>query len=155
MNQATAIRIESQISAASLASDATVTTNEYLNIADTTFCDCRQRLITYLVKLNHALDEDLVDLSQAILSRFCDSLVDYLSAGHFRVFQRVALTAYEYAAIESTTHVAMSFNDVFGDAVDLNVGKVKVALEGLALALGTRFELEDVILLADHRNSIV
>ncbi len=129
---------------------ATATTAKYDRDADATFTSCRQRLITYLVELNNSLDEGLEDLSQSILTRFCNSLVDYLSAGHFQVFQRLIPAPHEYAAIESTTLVAMRFNDEFGDVETVNIAQVKVALEQLALVLGTRFELEDDILLSSR-----
>jgi regulator of sigma D len=127
-----------------------VTAGHYVARSDKVFTDSRQRLIAYLVKLNTALDQDLSDLSQALLQRFCESLVDYLSAGHFSVFQRVALAADEYAAIESTTRMAMAFNDRFADQMDIDTREVKAALESLAQLLGTRFELEDDIILADR-----
>jgi len=129
---------------------ATATTAKYDRDADATFTTCRQRLITYLVELNNSLDEGLEDLSQSILTRFCNSLVDYLSAGHFQVFQRLIPAPHEYAAIESTTLVAMRFNDEFGEVETVNIAQVKVALEQLALVLGTRFELEDDILLSSR-----
>lgn len=125
-------------------------TSTYVDNADRAFADSRQRLIAYLVKLNRTLDQDLTDLSQAILQRFCESLVDYLSAGHFSVFQRVALAADEYAAIESTTRLSMAFNDTFADQIHINTSEIKTALEQLAQILGTRFELEDDIILADR-----
>lgn len=125
-------------------------TREYLENSDKTFGDCRQRLIAYLVKLNHALDENFIDLSEALLGRFCDTLVDYLSAGHFRVFQRAIPSAHEYAAIEASTRQAMVFNDSFGNGGHFDRTAVKNALEALALTLGTRFELEDDILRNDH-----
>lgn len=134
-------------SSARLASDRT---REYLESSDKTFGNCRQRLISYLVKLNHALDENFIDLSDALLGRFCDSLVDYLSAGHFRVFQRTVPSADEYAAIESSTREAMVFNDAFGNHGDVDLREVKRALERLALTLGTRFELEDDMLRNDR-----
>ncbi len=118
--------------------------------SDKNFADCRQRLIAYLVKLNHALDQDLTDLAQALCKRFCEALVDYLSAGHFSVFQRVALAADEYAAIEATTQLAMRFNDRYGDALEIDTAEVKAYLEHLAQVLGSRFELEDDVLLADR-----
>ena len=55
--------------------------DRYFDYADQSFGECRQRLISYLVKLNHALNDGLPDLSHALLTRFCDSLVDYLSRG--------------------------------------------------------------------------
>lgn len=118
--------------------------------SDQSFQELRSRVISYLVKLNHALDKDLNDLSQALLSRFCDTLVDYLSVGHFQVFQRVVPLAHEYAAIESTTQLAMTFNDNFGNLRKVNIPQVKAALEQLALVLGTRFELEDDLLAGNH-----
>ena len=125
---------------------ANATTTNYYQTADQSFSECRQRLISYLIKLNKSLNDDLVDLSHAILNRFCDSLVDYLSAGHFRVFQRVALMPTEYAAIEASTRTAMHYNDRFGQLQDIQLPEVRIALEGLAQELSTRFELEDDLL---------
>ncbi len=118
----------------------------YLASSDEAFGQCRQRVISYLVKLNHALNENLQDLSQALVSRLCDCMVDYLSAGHFQVFQRIVPAPHEYAAIESTTRVAMTFNDRFGNAQYVDIPEVKIALEQLAVVLGTRFEVEDDII---------
>ena len=129
--------------------DATATVEGYFTHADQSFGQCRQRLISYLVKLNHALNDDLPDLSQALLSRFCDSLVDYLSAGHFRVFQRLSLPAHSYALIEATTQAGMAFNDRFGELRTIRVADVKAALEQIARVLSTRFELEDELLYAE------
>jgi regulator of sigma D len=129
--------------------NATDAAADFRSNSDESFGHCRQRLISYLVKLNHALNEDLQDLSQALVSRFCDSLVDYLSAGHFQVFQRIVPSAHDYAAIESTTRVAMTFNDRFGNIAYVNIPEVKAALEQLALILGTRFEVEDDIICSE------
>ncbi len=125
---------------------ANATTSIYYQTADRSFSESRQRLISYLIKLNNSLNENLVDLSHALLNRFCDSLVDYLSAGHFRVFQRIALMPTEYAAIEASTRTAMHFNDRFGQLQDIELAQVKAALENLAQELSTRFELEDDML---------
>jgi regulator of sigma D len=101
---------------------ATTTVDGYFTLADQTFGECRQRVISYLVKLNRALNADLPDLSQALLSRFCDALVDYLSEGHFRVFQRLSLPAQSYALIDATTQAGMAFNDRFGDRREVRPG---------------------------------
>lgn len=130
---------------------ATATADGYFTSADQSFGESRQRLITYLVKLNHALNDDLPDLAQALLSRFCDSLVDYLSEGHFRVFQRLSLPAGSYALIEATTQAGMAFNDRFGHLAAVRVSEVKQALEQMARVLSTRFELEDELLYAEPR----
>jgi regulator of sigma D len=118
----------------------------YNETPDRSFLECRQRLISYLMKLNNALRNDLQDLSHALTSRFCDSLVDYLSAGYFQLFQRAAPRPTDYAAIEATTRSAMAFNDRFGHLREIDVPEVQAALEQLARALSTRFELEDATL---------
>src|SRR5690606_5170460 len=119
--------------------------------ADRAFGASRQRLISYLVKLDHALADDLPDLSQVLLGRFCDSLVDYLSEGHFRVFQRLSLPAGPYALIEATTQAGMAFNDRFGAGRNVPAADVKDALERMARVLASRFELEDELLCAEPR----
>lgn len=121
----------------------------YVIQADRSFTICRQRLISYLVKLNHALDADLADLSQALLSRFCEALVDYLSEGHFRVFQRLSLSPRRYVLIEASTQAGMTFNDRFGAGRDIDVAEVKHALEQMAQVLSERFEVEDALLGAE------
>jgi regulator of sigma D len=122
----------------------------YTQTPDRSFLECRQRLISYLMKLNNALTEDLQDLSHALLSRFCDSLVDYLSAGYFQLFQRAAPRPSDYPTIEASTRSAMAFNDRFGQLREIDLPEVKAALEQLARALSTRFELEDAVLDALH-----
>jgi len=128
---------------------ATATADSYFHFADRSFGECRQRLIGYLVKLNRALNDDLPDLSHALLSRFCDSLVDYLSAGHFRIFQRLSLSGDAYALIDATTQAGVAFNDRFGELGEVQVPALKAALEQIARALSARFELEDQLLYAE------
>lgn len=130
---------------------ATRTTDGYLKLADQAFGASRQRLISYLVKLNLALEEGLPDLSQALLARFCDSLVDYLSEGHFRVFQRLPLPPPSYARIEATTQAGMAFNDRFGALAEVPMAALRQSLEELAQVLTRRFELEDEVLGAEPR----
>ena len=123
--------------------------DRYFDYADQSFGECRQRLISYLVKLNHALNDDLPDLAHALLTRFCDSLVDYLSAGHFRIFQRLSVPGDAYVLIEATTQAGVAFNDRFGNGVEAPIPEVKEALERIARALSARFELEDQLLYAE------
>lgn len=130
---------------------ATATADAYFTHADQSFGECRQRLISYLVKLNLALNAHSPDLSQALLSRFCDALVDYLSAGHFRLFQRMSLSADAYAVIDATTQAGVAFNDRFGDLQDAGSQELRSALEQIARVLSARFELEDQLLAAEPR----
>lgn len=114
--------------------------------ADTHFALTRQQVLSYLVKLNRALDQGVWDLASTILLKFCGTLTDYLSAGHEQVFRLSSPKAHQYVAIAATSRAIMRFNDRFArngsDAV-LDYDCVQIALEQLALTLETRFELED------------
>lgn len=128
---------------------ASAAADEFFSEADQSFTECRQRLISYLVKLNRSLRDDLPDLTQALLPRFCEALVDYLSAGHFRVFQRLSLPATAYAIIEGTTQAGVAFSDRYGDPANFDMHDVREALERMARMLSARFELEDNLLYSE------
>ncbi|MFK7914516.1 MAG: Rsd/AlgQ family anti-sigma factor [Pseudomonadales bacterium] len=114
--------------------------------ADTRFALSRQQVLSYLVKLNRALDQEVWDLASTILVKFCGTLTDYLSIGHEQVFRLSTPKSHQYVAIAATSRAVMRFSDQFArisvtEAVDYE--GVQVALEQLALTLETRFELED------------
>lgn len=125
---------------------ANARTAAFVEEQEQAFLRSRQRLILYLVKLNQALDDGHRDLSHALLNRFCEALVHYLGAGHLQLFQRLTPAPHEYAAIESTTWVAVAFSDRYGDSRAFAIAAVREDLEQLAQVLGTRFELEDGML---------
>ncbi len=108
----------------------------------------RQQLLAYMLKLKSAIDHDTPDLAEALTQRFCDSVVDYLSAGHFQIFQRYVPASHEYGAIEHTTRELMRFNDRFGNGGPLNLIELGSALEHVAYVIDTRMELEDDLIRA-------
>lgn len=90
---------------------------------------------------------------------FCDLLVDYVSEGHFEVYDRVvnacensgpsskSLAQQVLPKITSTTNVALDFNDKYAEAQDDQVlYELDDDLSELAHAMETRFELEDKLL---------
>jgi regulator of sigma D len=103
----------------------------------------RNTLLNRLVKLNSTLRNGHDDLAEVLRTRFCDSLVDYLSEGHLRAFQSLPkdVRQHDLAAIDATTRAAMGFNTRFGGE-QYPMG-MAAALETLVLVLETRFELED------------
>lgn len=116
--------------------------------ADTHFALTRQQVLSYLVKLNRALDQGVWDLASTILVKFCNTLTDYLSAGHEQVFHLTNPQAHQYVAIAATSRDIMRFNDRFsrsGNHEVVEYDSVQIALEQLALTLETRFELEDAL----------
>lgn len=106
----------------------------------------RQRVLSYLLKLGHAIDADSADLAEALNTRFCDSLVDYLSAGHFQILERYQPTMDELAAFEATTRQALRFSDQFGNGAPLDLRDFQDRLEALAYVLDARMDIEDDIL---------
>ena len=112
----------------------------------TDFLNGRRRLISDLFRLIETLDSHQDAASRVRLTRLCDNLVDYLSAGHFQIFSEIATDNHAYGQIERTTDRAMRFNDRFGASGSHDTAAVKRALEGLALTLETRFVLEDALI---------
>lgn len=109
------------------------------------FYTARQRLLSYLLKLGHAIDDDTRDLVEALNVRFCNSLVDYLSTGHFQILERYQSTLDELAAFEATTRQVLAFSDRFGNGESLDLGQYRPCLEELAFVLDTRMDVEDEI----------
>lgn len=97
------------------------------------------------------------------LQRFCEVLVDYVSAGHFEVYEQLTneakafgdqrgldLAKQIYPRIEAITEVALSFNDRCdnGDCRDsVSLGDEVARLGQL---LHERFELEDCLIEVLH-----
>jgi len=99
------------------------------------------------------------------LQGFCQVLVDYVSAGHFEIYDQLVQEANEFKNeegtallastiphIQETTEVALDFNDSFDDIhkVDDGVEKLVARLENLGRTLENRFELEDKLIESIH-----
>lgn len=92
---------------------------------------------------------------QPLLAEFCQLLVDYMAAGHFALYQRIAEgrerrmrlseTAEEvYPSIAAVTELAVRFNDKYHGAPDAaSLSGLGEDLSALGEALATRIELED------------
>lgn len=107
-------------------------------------------------ELSSTLEEQRV-LEQ--LNSFCQVLVDYLSAGHFEIFESIIEQTKEaspeqdsfhkyYALIEETTPVLLDFNDVY-DTQELSqevLVSLPQQLSSIGVALSTRFDLEDKLI---------
>lgn len=98
---------------------------------------------------------------QTEFHRFCEVLVDYVSAGHFEVYEQLLQEAVEfqdggielarqlYPVIAKTTEVVLDFNDRYleqGAAPHLARG-----LSQLGEALEARFDIEDRLIETLHR----
>nr|WP_298173924.1 sigma D regulator [uncultured Pseudomonas sp.] len=120
----------------------------------------RGELVTAYTALSSA-SASAVDIQG--LQRFCEILVDYVSAGHFEVYEQLTneakafgdqrgldLAKQIYPRIEAITEVALAFNDRCdsGDCRDsVSVGE---ELNRLGQLLHERFELEDCLIEVLH-----
>lgn len=99
-------------------------------------------------------------LNEDALDDFCHRLVDYLSAGHFHIYDRIVQDAEDtsnskivistqlYPALQENTRQIMSFYDSQLETAidDDNCMEFQQALSGVGEALATRFALEDKLI---------
>jgi len=124
----------------------------------------RQTLIVKLCDLsvnNSSSSENLVERFQL----FCQVLVDYVSVGHFEVYEQLLEEAAEFndggtelanriiPQIQTSTEIALNFNDRFDDInkVDDGIQGLILELDNLGKTLEERFELEDILIEALHK----
>jgi regulator of sigma D len=100
------------------------------------------------------------------INRFCQTLVDYVSAGHFEVYNELITEAKEFndgslglgidlcKAIEKSTDLAIEFNDKFETNCHDSalLAKLPKHLVELGSVLNLRFELEDRLISAVHNS---
>ena len=102
--------------------------------------------------------ESFMRLNEKALDDFCQSLVDYLSNGHFNIYERIIremegtspyLTASKlYPLLEANTQQIMNYYDsALENAIDHdNYLEFQQALSDLGEALEERFSLEDKLI---------
>lgn len=131
----------------------------------------RQKLIVLYCKIagfsptaqkEHALPEP------TLIEDFCQILMDYLSAGHFEVYDDIAkafeekgtesqqLASNLYPLISNTTDIALDFNDKYAEVGEEDLlADFDNDLSTLGEALEVRFSLEDELidnLFSNHIN---
>jgi regulator of sigma D len=117
----------------------------------------RQRLLSQFCSLSAELTHGKRSAAQQHrLDRFCETLVDYVSAGHFEVYlelleegarrgvQQSAVISRLYAAIVPTTAAALDFNDRYLNGM---IGPaLRQDLSVLGQTLAARFDWEDALI---------
>lgn len=93
---------------------------------------------------------------------FCELLMDYISAGHFEIYDKIVNQCQEvteckqfaqeiYPQLTSTTDEALNFNDHYGDVNDENgLNKFDAHLSVLGQKMEERFTLEDQLIQRLH-----
>ncbi|MFS2224389.1 sigma D regulator [Pantoea sp. B65] len=116
----------------------------------------RQLLAAYYQLVGIKPNKDsLTVLDDKALDNFCQKLVDYLSTGHFSMYERIiaglpgdspSLAASQiYPALQANTEQIMNYYDTHLETAidDDNYLLFQQALSGVGEALETRFTLED------------
>lgn len=120
----------------------------------------RQELLVRYCDLSGDQDFSQTEALRQKFVGLCDVLVDYVSAGHFEVYEQLIQEAREfndgglelaakvYPRIEQTTEVALNFNDRL-DSRELSEQDIRDLfdeLSHLGEALESRFEMEDFLI---------
>ncbi|WP_145509415.1 sigma D regulator [Yersinia rochesterensis] len=99
-------------------------------------------------------------LNEKALENFCHNLVDYLSSGHFNIYDRIikqvegasspkmALTTKVYPALKNNTQTIMAFHDRYTNIEidDDSCAEFQQALSDIGESLDARFRLEDQLI---------
>ena len=129
----------------------------------------RQELLVKFCQLSEISEDSENELRGPTLKRVCEILVDYISAGHFEIYEQLVkeaqefddsdglkATASEFAIIDKSTEVILDFNDKYQEVDDLDT--IVDDLSGLGEALASRFEAEDKmieVLHTSHKDQVV
>lgn len=94
---------------------------------------------------------------------FCESMVDYVSAGHFEIYDQLALEGKEFddkdalkqgaklfKEVDETTEAILDFNDKYLETDDLS--SIDADLSSIGETLETRFSAEDGMIAVLHRS---
>lgn len=114
----------------------------------------RKRTLVAYFKLKK---DSTADQQAQPLQDFCEALMDYVSAGHFEVYEQLIREAREfddggldlahklYPTLETTTEFILYFNDKYDTAEQCarHAGDLPTDLSRLGERMTERFELED------------
>ncbi len=127
----------------------------------------RQQLIVHYMDISSVDEGARGDTSlNEKFTQLCEVLLDYVSAGHFEIYEQliteakefddggIELAAKVYPRIQKTTEVALHFNDKLDGGKLDNEGLASLfdELSGLGENLETRFELEDFLI--EHLHTV-
>jgi regulator of sigma D len=114
----------------------------------------RQQLMVLLARFSGATHSEKEAILPEALSRFTVCLIDYVSQGHFEIYEtlckRSGRARARFPAVSpqllQTTEIALVFNEKYTNLSSLDAVTVRDDLSILAEALAIRFELEDMLL---------
>ncbi|ADZ89898.1 sigma D regulator [Marinomonas mediterranea] len=119
----------------------------------------RRQLIEALVTIKGLGEYTPTDTPK--IQRLCEMLVDYVSVGHFGVYEQLALEAKDFndtgalalfkklmPEIESTTEVAIEFNDKYDTKEHCNaqLEELPFSIQTVSVVMAERFGFEDQLI---------
>ena len=123
--------------------------------------DSRKDLLVRYLALTGAPHADTALPNREQICLFCDALVDYVSAGHFEIYEQLleqaehggpdAIDQYRfcYPQIAASTDIALAFNDRYaGEQLEDGMSSFDRDLATLGSQLVDRFDLEDKLIAA-------
>lgn len=121
----------------------------------------RQRMLVQYCELCELVEDGDSETCGAMLQSLCQILVDYISAGHFEIYDQLVKEGQEfgdkeglkeagdaYKIIDPTTEYILDFNDKYQETDDLDA--LSTDLSALGEALASRFEAEDKMIEVLH-----
>lgn len=122
----------------------------------------RQELLVSYCKLSELTQDEFLDENcERSLQQLCQIMVDYVSAGHFEVYDQLVQEGQEFnnqeglktaaeafKIIDSSTETILDFNDKYQETDDLET--IVTDLSHLGEVMATRFEAEDHMIEALH-----
>ncbi|WP_114196071.1 sigma D regulator [Edaphovirga cremea] len=130
-------------------------------LIDQWLCAREELLVAYYALIGLKPNKEKhTPLNENALENFCHCLVDYLSAGHFHVYDRIVkdvvgadssamlITSKIYPALQQNTATIMAFHDSYTDTHidDDQVYDLHQALSDIGEALEARFIQEDQLI---------
>jgi len=130
-------------------------------IIDRWLQDRQDMLVSYCdLSTIESFDENNDEHSQKV-RHFCQNLMDYISAGHFEVYEQLIKEGHDfddkdaleaaskpYVIIDTTTEKLLDFNDKYQETDDLTTLVEDLSNTGQQLA--SRFEAEDEMIAILH-----
>ena len=121
----------------------------------------RQELLVKFVAMSEIAENENSDSREAMLQGLCQIMVDYVSAGHFEIYDQLVKEAKEFDDIEAirassgsfkiidkSTECVLDFNDKYQETDDLEA--LATDLSALGEAMASRFEAEDKMIEVMH-----
>ncbi|WP_018915522.1 sigma D regulator [Vreelandella zhanjiangensis] len=127
--------------------------------------DQRRSLLVSFIELKEACDSELEAVSKARIDTFSETLMDYISAGHFEIYPQLAEEARAFndesalqiasqllERLEMSTEMVLEFDTDYASTVrcQQHLARLPAWIDRLAKGLTERFSLEDQLIARMH-----